>query len=202
MFRLAFLLLLSGRMVYGQGSCEDGFNMVADTHTEGGVCVDEAVTDLEECLCWCQNEETCSAVDWNKSDNPYNGCRCWWFSGNSIQKLTPKTNMRADQWTKQPNENPESAAEWSGCDIVHGYGYDYDGDRQRELIGKAESKEECASQVFTQYPDATSMTYFGESKNCLADFNTEYIYDYFGEDYLEYSCMNPKIFPDQKIVQG
>merc|ERR1719270_1276275 len=74
-----------------QDSCSGGFNMVADTHSEGGVCAGEDIVDLEECLCSCQNEESCSAVDWNKSDNPYNGCRCWWLSEEN--ELAPKKNM-------------------------------------------------------------------------------------------------------------
>ena len=47
-----------------QDSCSGGFNMVADTHSEGAVCAGEEIVDLEECLCSCQNEESCSAVDW------------------------------------------------------------------------------------------------------------------------------------------
>ena len=47
-----------------QAGWMDGFNMVAGTHSEGGVCAGEDIVELEECLCWCQNEETCSAVDW------------------------------------------------------------------------------------------------------------------------------------------
>jgi len=184
-----------------QDSCSGGFNMVADTHSEGGVCAGEDIVDLEECLCSCQNEESCSAVDWNKSDNPYKGCRCWLLSGEN--ELAPKTNMRLDQWTKQTNGNPEIAAEESGpaCDIVFGYGHNVDSTvKQKTFVGiDVESAEECASRVFTQYPEATSMTYYGNSKECYADFGTDHIYDYDGEDYAEYSCMNPELFPEQRV---
>merc|ERR1712117_805633 len=172
------------------------------THSEGGVCAGEDIVELEECLCWCQNEETCSAVDWNKSDNPYKGCRCWWLPEEN--QLAPKTNEFVDQWTKQQNNDPEIAAdpeiasEESGsvCDIVFGYGFYSTGDQYtKTYIGDADTPEECASLVFTQYPEATSMSYDGDTKKCYADLNTGYIYDYYSDSYYEYSCMNPELYP-------
>ncbi len=37
------------------------------------------------------------------------------------------------------------------------------------------------------------MSYYGYNKKCYADYGTDYIYDYNGEDYAEYSCMNPEL---------
>merc|ERR1719245_2017979 len=182
-------------------TCLSGFEKTPDVHSLGGVCHDVDVVDLEACLCACQEDETCKAVDWNKSENPHKGCRCWLLSGEN--ELAPITNARVDRWTKQPDDNPETAAEEAGpdCDIIHGVGRSSGTYRPRETVGEpgqVASAEECASLVFTQKPDATSMTYFGHEKTCKADFETDHIYDHYGKEFGEFSCMNPELFPEQR----
>ena len=45
-------------------TCLSGFEETPDVHSLGGVCHDVDVVDLEACLCACQKDETCTAVDW------------------------------------------------------------------------------------------------------------------------------------------
>jgi len=95
--------------------CEPGYDMTGSSQTLGGVCFDESLEaeNKQDCLCACADDETCTAVDWNTSDTPWQGCRCW-FHTQEITEANIKANENVNQWKKKAScEDRESICSWS-----------------------------------------------------------------------------------------
>merc|ERR1712117_127835 len=164
-------LLLSVSLAFGQGdNCEEVFEMQSSSQTLGGVCYDEtsemtSPEDIQLCLCACKEDESCKAVDWNISDTPWEGCRCW-FHTQEITTEDVVANENVNQWTKK------SGPVLPVCNTQQGDGVDSTGDPygSEHQVADAATEEECVQNVLNEYPTANGMTYT-VSGECYAEMD-------------------------------
>merc|ERR1712117_266658 len=165
-------LLLSVSLAFGQGdNCEEVFEMQSSSQTLGGVCHDvggemTSPDDIQLCLCACKEDESCKAVDWNISDTPWEGCRCW-FHTQEITTEVVVANENVNQWTKK------SGPVLPVCNTQLGDGLDSNGHTSGNEIGVtyAATEEGCVHNVLNEQPTANGMTYSPTSFACYAEMD-------------------------------